>query len=122
MLSSALAVSREQLGGLFVFPSAVSCDPSRRREMMDRHDRRYLVLVTACEHAAIMVERGARELTGLGLDPRPFDREAIRVEAEPREHRDVIGVAMVLIARVARWLDERRPPGVLEHPIIAVEV
>src|SRR6202162_36911 len=90
--------------------------------MMKGYDRRDLVIVTACEHAAVMVECGARELAGLGLDAGPFDREAVGVEAEPREHRDVVGVAMVLIACVARRLDERRPRRVLEHPVIAVEV
>ena len=122
MCGGALAVSGEQLGGLLVFPSAVTGDPSRGREMMKGHDRRDLVLVTACEHAAVMVECCDGELAGLGLDPRPFDREAVGVEAEPREHRDVVGVAMVLIAGVARRLDERRPGRVLEHPVVAVEV
>ena len=122
MCGGALAVSREQFGGLLVFPSAVARDPSRRGEVMKGHDRRDLVLVTACEHAAVMVERGARELAGFGLDARPFDREAVGVEAESREHRDVVGVAMVLIAGVARRLDERRPRRVLEHPVVAIEV
>src|SRR5271156_731383 len=90
--------------------------------MMEGYDRRDLVFVAACEHAAVMVERGARELAGLGLDAGPFDREAIGVEADPREHRDVVGVAMVLVARVARRLDERRSGCVLEYPVIAVEV
>ena len=90
--------------------------------MMKGYDRRDLVLVTACEHAAVMVECGARELAGLGLDARPFDREAVGVEAEPREHRDVVGVAMVLVAGVARRLDERRAGRVLEHPEVAVDV
>ncbi len=89
---------------------------------MKGHDRRDLVIVTACEHAAVMVECGERELAGLGLDASPFDREAVTVEAEPREHRDVVGVAMVLVARVARRLDERRAGRVLEHPVVAVEV
>ena len=122
MRSRALAVSGEQLGGLFLFPSAVARDPSRRGEMMKGYDRRDLVLVAACEHAAVMVERGARELAALGLDAGPFDREAIGVEAEPREHRDVVGVAMILVARVARRLDERRPGRVLEHPVVAIDV
>src|ERR1700722_4797945 len=34
MRGGALAISGEQFGSLFVFPSAVARDPSRRREMM----------------------------------------------------------------------------------------
>src|SRR5271156_719383 len=122
MRGGALAISREQLGGLLVRPSAVAGDPSRRRKMMKGHDRRDLVLMTACEHAAIVIERGAREMAGLGLVPGPFDGEAIGVEAEPREHRDVVGVVMILIAGVARRLDERRARRMLEQPVVAVDV
>ena len=122
MRGGALAVSCEQSGGLFVFPSAIARQPSRRREMMEGHDWRELVIVTACEHAAVVVERGARELAGLGLDAGPFDGEAVRVEAEPREHRDVVGVAMVVVAGVARRFDEGRAGRMLEHPEVAVEV
>src|ERR1700693_2646341 len=90
--------------------------------MMKGYDRRDLVIVTACEHAAVMIECGARELARLRLDAGPFDREAVGVEAEPREHRDVVGIAMVLVARVARRLDKRRAGRVLEHPVVAIEV
>src|SRR5580693_7213551 len=122
MVSRALAVSREQPRSFFVFPSAVAGDPSRRSEMMKGYDGRDLMLVTAREHAAVMVECGARELARLRLDAGPFDGKAVGVEAEPREHRDVVGVAMVLIAGVARRLDERRPRRVLENPVVAIEV
>src|SRR5580693_2339526 len=105
MVSRALAVSREVFGSFFVFPSAVASDPSRRSEMMKGYDRRDLVLVAAREHAAVMVECGARELARLRLDAGPFDGKAVGVEAEPREHCDVVGVAMVLIAGVAGRLD-----------------
>ena len=108
-----------------VFLSSHPPSPATHRgrgEVMKGYDRRDLVLVTACEHAAVMVERGARELAGFGLDARPFDREAVGVEAESREHRDVVGVAMVLIAGVARRLDERRPRRMLENPVVAIEV
>src|SRR5580700_7554058 len=90
--------------------------------MMKRHDRCYLVLVAACEHAAVMVECGARELAAFRLDAGPFDRKAIGVEAEPGEHRDVVGVQMILIASVARRLEERRSRRVLKHPVVAVDV
>src|SRR5271154_3180019 len=113
MLTRALAVSREQLGGFFVFPSAVAGDPSRRSEMMKGYDRRHLVLMAARQHAAVMVECSARELARLRLDAGPLDGKAVGVEAEPCEHRDVVGVAMVLIARVAGRLDVRRAGRVL---------
>jgi hypothetical protein len=48
--------------------------------------------------------------------------KAVRIEAEPREHRNVVGVAMVLIARIAGRLDEGRTGGMFEHPVIAIDV
>ena len=122
MRGGALAISGESLGGFFLFPSAVAGNPSRRSEMMKGYDRRDLVLVAAGEHAAVMVESGARELARLGLDAGPFNGKAVGVEAEPRQHRNVVGVAMVLVASVAGRLDERRAGDMLEHPEIAVDV
>src|SRR5271169_333765 len=90
--------------------------------MMERHRRRDLVLVTACEDAAVVVEHGARELAGLRLDASPFDRETVTVEAELREHRNVVRIAMVLVASVARRLDERRAGRMLEQPEIGIDV
>jgi len=109
MSGRAFAIGGESLGGFRVFPSAVAGDPSRRSEMMKRHDRRYLVFVARREHAAIVIERRNRKLARLRFDSRPFNRKAVRVEAEPREHRDVFRVAMVLVARIARRLKEGEP-------------
>jgi hypothetical protein len=47
-----------------------------------------------------MVELGVRELAGLRLDPSPFQREAIRIEPERFQERDVLLVSMVGIAGV----------------------
>src|SRR5215469_6036129 len=118
----ALAISRKAFGGAPVFPSAAASDPSRRGEMMERDDRRDLVLVAASQNATVMVERSDGEVAGLGLDAGPLDRKAVRVEAEPREHRDILGVAMILVARVAGRLDEWRSRSVLQQPEVRVYV
>ena len=47
----------------------------RQREVVQRHDRDQAALAAALRDAAVVVERGERELSGLGLDPRPLDEK-----------------------------------------------
>ena len=74
------------------------------------------------EHAPVVVELRVREEALLRLDARPLDREAVGVEAEARHERDVVLVAVVVIAGVAGRLGEHRRLHVLEHPEVAVDV
>src|SRR6476469_202852 len=83
----ALAVAREKPGGLPRFPSAARSEPSRRGEMMQRHDRLESVFPAGREHSPVVFKLGERKLALCGFDPSPFDGESIGVETEPGEER-----------------------------------
>ena len=82
VLRGALAVAHEAIRRGRVLPAADGGEPARRREVLERDQRRQAVLVAAGEHAAVVIERGDRERALLRLDARPLDREAVGVEAE----------------------------------------
>ena len=100
MADGAFAIAREQPRGLARFPSTAGRKPSRRREMMQHHHRLEAVLLASREHAPVMLELRERKLTRRGFDARPFNREAVGVEAQRGEQRHVVGVAMVVITGV----------------------
>jgi hypothetical protein len=58
----------------------------------------------------------------LGLDARPLDAEAERVQAERSDRRHVVRLAVVEVARVGARLPEHRVRQVLEHPNVARDV
>jgi hypothetical protein len=51
--------------------------------------------------AAVVREFRGRELALGRLDPRPFQREPIGIEAQLRQHGDVVFVAVIVVAGVA---------------------
>src|SRR6266446_6118954 len=118
----AFAIAREQSRGLARFPSAARGQPSRRGEMMQRHDRFQPVLLARGEHPPVVFELRERKLTLFGFDTRPFDREAVSVEAKFCEQRHIIRVAMVMIAGVARGFGVDSTIEMLEQPRIAVYI
>ena len=81
-----------------------------------------MMFVAGGEHAAVVIEFGVGEKVFFGLDAGPFEREAVRVEAEIGEHGDVLRVEMVVIASVAGRLLEDAVGNVLEGPQIAGSV
>src|SRR5216684_2093819 len=120
--SRALAVAFEQPGEARVREPSQLVDPQRQREVMEGEDRSHAVLEAGLEHPPVVVELGCRELAIGRLDPRPLDPKPEGVEAEPREHRDVVAVAVVEIARVAGRLDAGRAFAVLPPPPVRVRV
>ena len=120
--SGPLAVALEQLRESRVREPAQLVDPDRQREVVEGEDRRDAVLVAGVEHPPVMVELGGRELTAGGLDACPLDAEPERVEAQPREHCDVVAIAVVEVACVARGLDAGAAVAVLPPPPVAVRV
>ena len=122
MLGRALAVTGEEISGTGVLPTAPGRQPARQREMVERDHRRQAILVARGEHPPVVLELRAREEALLGLDARPLDGEAVRVEAERGEELDVVGVAVVVVARVSRRLGEQRRLDVLEQPVVVVDV
>src|ERR1700691_2519999 len=77
----AFTIARKQACGPARLPSAARRQPSRRREMMERHDSLEPIFPADRQHPPIVLELSERKLTFFGFDARPFDREAIRVEA-----------------------------------------
>ena len=71
-------------------------------------------LVAGRAHAAVVIERGARELAFLGLDAAPLEREAVGAEAEIGAEADIFGVAVPVVAGVAARL-LAGDPGVCSH-------
>src|SRR6266581_540622 len=120
--SGPLAVALEQPRESRVSEPAQPVDPHRQREVVEGEDGCDAELVAGLEHPPVVIELGGRELTVGRLDARPLDAEPERVDAEPREHRDVVAVAVVEVAGVARGLDAGRAFAVLPPPPVGVRV
>src|SRR5262249_9023587 len=104
----ALTEPREVIRRRRLDPAAAGGHPARRREVVAGDDGLDAVLAARGAHAAIVLERSAREFAGLGLDPAPFEREPVGAEAELGAEPDVGGIAMPVIAGVAARLLTRR--------------
>ena len=105
-------VAGEPLGRGIRVPPAVTGEPDRVREVVQRDHRLQAEVASRRDHAPVVIDRGARDPALLGLDPRPLDAEAVGVQARRREQRHVFGVAVVAVGGVAgRRLDRRVPAG-----------
>jgi hypothetical protein len=93
-----LAEAREALGGGRLGPPSRGRDPARRSEVVERDHRHELMVTTTSQHAAVVLQLGPRELSLLGLYARPFDREAVGVEAQAGQELDVLPIEVVMIA------------------------
>src|SRR5437660_6179893 len=89
---------------------------------MVRHDGVDAVVAARVDHAPVVIEGVAGELTVLGLDARPLDREPVRAEAELGQQRDVLRVPPEVVARVTGWLGAARSRRVLPRPPVVVPV
>ncbi len=74
------------------------------------------------QHTPVMVEFGKRKVVALGLDASPFNREAIRIQAQAGQHPDVFTEAVVVVAGIKRRLGKESGLYVLKHPQVAVYV
>ena len=102
-----------------ILPAAFAREPERDAEMRISEKRSEMVFVAGGEHAAVMIEFGVGELIFFGFDAGPFDAEAVSVEAEVREHGDVLSVEMVVVAGVAGRFLKDAFRDVFEGPEIA---
>src|SRR5262249_34728808 len=93
-----------------------------RREVVEGDDRFEAVLTARGAHAAVVLERRARELAVLGFDPAPLEREAIRAEAQFGAEPDVGGIAMPVVAGGAARFLTGRIDRVLPRPPVVVPV
>ncbi len=118
----ALAVAREALDRVGRQPAAGLRQPARQREVVQRDERRQAELLERAEHAPVVLERRRAELPRRRLDARPLERHPVRVLPQPGQQREVLGVAVELVDRVAGGLDAGRVRRVLPGPPVVVDV
>src|SRR5438094_1336535 len=116
------AVALEQRRKSIEEEATVRLQPARQREVVERHDRRQPMLAAAEQYPTVVIQRGPREFALFGLDPRPLDAQAQRVEAEPRHQGDVVAMAVVEIAGVTGGLDAGCASRVFPRPPVAVDI
>src|SRR6266516_900579 len=121
-LGGAVAVALEESGKPFRRDAAHVVQPLRHGEVMEGDDGDDSVLMAGVEYPAVAGQLSARELSFGGFDARPFDAESERVEAESREHRDVVLIPVIEVAGVARRLAAWRRLDVLPPPPVGVRV
>jgi hypothetical protein len=122
MLDDTRAMGGESLdvGGIGKTPARG--DPARDGEMAERDDRLHLAAFAGFENAPVIGEAGVGNLPALGFDPRPFDPEAMGVEAERGRQRDVFVEAVIDVAGVARLVRENRRHDMFHDPQVAGDV
>ena len=96
--------------------------PERLGEVMKGHDRRDAEFVAEADASRIVVERGVGDLAGRRLDPRPFDRKAVGVQAQVSQQAQILAEPPEVIGGVTRRLPEQRGVCVLERPAIGKPV
>jgi hypothetical protein len=121
-LRGSVAVALEQRREALRGDAAFFVQPPGDREVVKGDDRHHAVLVAGVEHAPVVGQRGARELALGRLDARPLEAEPERVEAEAGQHGDVVSVAVIEVACVARRLAAGRGLDVLPPPPVGVRV
>src|SRR5207249_3661028 len=102
--------------------SSLLVQPQRHGEVVEGHDGGDPVLVAGVEHPPVVGELGAREFALRRLDARPLDPEAEAVEPQAGEHRDVLAIAVIEVARVAGRLPAGGRLDVLPPPPVGVGV
>ena len=103
-------------------PPASSGHPAGDGEVIVRDYGRDAMVEATLHHSCVMVEGCNRIEARLGFDARPLEGEAICIEAQLRQHRDVLGVPVVVITGVAGWFVERRVRCPLHRPQVGVDV
>src|ERR671935_962212 len=89
------AVSLKSMRKLLGQEAAPCLQPTWQREVMEGDDRTKPVFAAVSQDASVMVERGDREFSVLGLDAGPFDAEAKGIEPQARSQSDVLGIPVV---------------------------
>ena len=115
-------VPGEQLGRGLIEPRAARGEPVRRREVVERHDRRETAGEASVDERFVVRERLFRELALDRLDARPLDREAVGVEVHAGDEVEVGLPQLPAVRGLARTLLEDGRRHVLEEPGVAVDV
>src|SRR6266566_7577612 len=80
------------------------------------------MLVARCQHAPVMVKLGQGEFPLFRLNARPLQGEAVEGEAQLGEEADILTIAVIVVAGVARRLDIGAARRMLQQPIVVVDV
>ncbi len=95
-----LGVLAERVDGIPVRPAAEILESLRQVPVIERHERADAALEQLVEQPVVEVQPVVIHASApVRQDPRPRDREAESVDAELPHERDVLGIAMVEVAR-----------------------
>jgi hypothetical protein len=120
VLGDNVGVAREALHHGRVRPAAGLAQPQRVAEVMQRHDRRDAGRGQRFEDRPVVRQSRLVEAARRRLDARPLDREAIGVQLEPLEQRQILAPASPRIARIARHMGDQA--GLFRLPPVGVAV
>ena len=118
----AAAVAGEEPGRGLILPAAAGDEPGRGGEVVVGDDRGEPVLVAGAQHVAVVGDGDGGELPGGRLDAAPLQGEAVGVEPQGGQQRDVGAVAVVVVAGVAGGLGVHGVRDVLVEPHVVVGV
>ena len=104
-------------------PASLAREPQRAREVMEGDHRLDALLTKLAQHVAVVTDLARVELAPRRFDSRPLDRQPVGVLVHLSEQREVLAIAVVVIAgdggRIAVGDPSRLP---LEFPPVAVLV
>ena len=121
-LDHIFAVGGKFLDGSLILPSALLNEPFGAGEVQHSYDGFHAVFAAALQYFAVMLDLTLVKHTGLRLDPRPFDGEAVGVQPRACQKFDVLLIAVIVVAGVAAGLIEAGKLHVFHGPVIAVDV
>src|SRR5229473_3852121 len=119
-----VAHEREKsVSGIGCRPATFARKPDRAREVMQRHHRLDALFAQIAKHVSVVTDLPCIELPARRLDPRPLDRQPVRVLVQPAQEREVFAVAVVVVVGNPRRVSVGDPAGLLlELPPIAIAV
>lgn len=89
---------------------------------MQRHHRHKTVLLAGQQHISVVLNLLAREDALLRLDPCPFDGETVTVETQLCQKRDILAIAVIMIAGEPARFFIKAARNLLHDPGIGVGV
>ena len=117
-----VAEAGEELRCLVVHPAATGSEPDRCGEVVEGDDGFEAHGARALNHCLVVIEHGDRELARFRLDPRPFEAEAIGIEAKVPRELEIGAPQLEAVGRIARRLGEGRGLDVFQQPAIGIDV
>src|SRR5258706_11210377 len=114
---------QKSVNGIGCRPAPLAHKPGRACEVVQRHHRLDALFAQIAEHVSVVTDLPCIELPARGLDPRPLDRQPVRVLVQPAQEREVFAVAVVVVVGNPRGVSVGDPAGLLlELPPVAIAV